>query len=65
MVINLSGELIPDDWAELYRAWGYSAGFFCPSDLRKAMAECLKAKNWCWRSTALVAAWTGVQRSTP
>ena len=39
MVINLSGELIPDDWAELYRAWGYSAGFFCPSDLRKAMAE--------------------------
>ena len=39
MVINLSGELIPDDWAELYRAWGYSAGCFCPSDLRMVLAE--------------------------
>lgn len=38
MVLNLSGELIPDDWAELYRDWGYEAGFFCPADLRKAMA---------------------------
>lgn len=39
MVINLSGELIPDEWAELYRDWGYAAGFFCPADLRKALAE--------------------------
>ena len=39
MIINLSGELIPDDWAELYRDWGYTVGFFCPADLRKSLAE--------------------------
>lgn len=37
MTINLSGELIPDDWAELYRSYGYNAGFFCPMDVRQAI----------------------------
>lgn len=37
MNLNLSGELISDDWAELYRDWGYEAGFFCPGDLRRAI----------------------------
>ena len=37
MNLNLSGELISDDWAELYRDWGYEAGFFCPGDLRQAI----------------------------
>lgn len=39
MVINLSGELIPDDWAEMYRYYGYEAGFYCPGDVRKAVSE--------------------------
>ena len=39
MILNLSGELISDDWAELYRAFGYENGFFCPSDLRRALKE--------------------------
>lgn len=37
MILNLSGELISDDWAELYRDYGYEAGFFCPGDLRQAL----------------------------
>lgn len=32
--INLSGELIVDDWAEIYRHWGFTAGFYCPGDVR-------------------------------
>lgn len=39
MKLNLSGELIPDDWAELYRRWGYVSGFYCPDDVRKAINE--------------------------
>lgn len=39
MILNLSGELMSDDWAELYRDFGYEAGFFCPGDVRKAMAQ--------------------------
>lgn len=39
MTINLSGELIPDDWAELYRAYGYEAGFYSPADVRKAIGD--------------------------
>ena len=39
MTLNLSGELMSDDWAELYRDFGYEAGFFCPGDVRKAMAQ--------------------------
>ena len=39
MTINLSGELIPDDWAELYRAYGYEAGYYSPADVRRAIGE--------------------------
>lgn len=39
--INLSGELMSDDWAELYRYYGYVAGFYCPGDIR-AVIEQLK-----------------------
>lgn len=37
MKLNLSGELIPSDWAEIYRRWGYESGFYCPDDVRKAI----------------------------
>ena len=37
MILNLSGELISDDWAELYRRHDYKAGFFCPADVRDAI----------------------------
>ena len=37
MKLNLSGELIPSDWADLYRKWGYETGFYCPDDIRKAI----------------------------
>ena len=37
MNLNLSGELIPDDWAEAYRKYGYKAGFYCPDDVRQAI----------------------------
>lgn len=37
MTIDLSGELIPDDWAELYRAYGYTIGFYSPADVRNAI----------------------------
>lgn len=39
--INLSGELMSDDWAELYRWFGYESGFYCPGDIR-AVIEQLK-----------------------
>ena len=39
MRLNLSGELITDEWAEVYRWWGYEAGFYCPSDIRNALAK--------------------------
>lgn len=39
MILNLSGELIPDDWAELYRKYGYNAGFYCPADVRGAIQK--------------------------
>jgi ATP-dependent Clp protease protease subunit len=39
MIINLQGELIPDDWAEIYRYWGFNSGFYCPGDIRAAVAE--------------------------
>ena len=39
MKLNLSGELIPSDWAEIYRKWGYESGFYCPDDVRKAIAN--------------------------
>lgn len=37
MKLNLSGELIPSDWAEVYRRWGYKSGFCCPDDVREAI----------------------------
>lgn len=39
MIINLSGELISDACAELYRYYDYTAGFFCPGDVRAAIAQ--------------------------
>lgn len=35
--LNLRGELIPDDWAELYRMFGFNDGFYCPGDIRAAL----------------------------
>lgn len=39
MRINLSGELIPDEWAEVYRFWGYESGYFNPAVIRNAVAN--------------------------
>lgn len=39
MTLNLQGELIPSDWAEIYRAWGFQSGFYCPEDIRQAIAN--------------------------
>lgn len=38
-VINLKGELIPDDWAEIYRWWGFQTGFYCPGDVRAVIDQ--------------------------
>lgn len=40
-VLNLSGELMSDDWAELYRYFGWETGFYCPGDIR-AVIDSLK-----------------------
>lgn len=37
MRLRLCGEVIPDDWAELYRDFGYRAGFYCPGDVLTAI----------------------------
>lgn len=37
--INLSGELLVDDWAELYRWFGYESGFYCPGDIRAVIEQ--------------------------
>lgn len=37
MRLNLQGEVIPNNWAEAYRRWGYKAGFYCPQDIRDAL----------------------------
>lgn len=37
MKLNLSGELVPSDWAEIYRKHGYSSGFYCADDVRDAI----------------------------
>ena len=39
ITLNLSGELIVDEWAELYRYWGYETGFYCPGDVREAIKQ--------------------------
>lgn len=37
MNLNLKGELIRDEWAELYRMFGFGAGYYCPKDMRDAV----------------------------
>lgn len=37
--MNLSGELMPDDCAELYRWFGYENGFYCPADIRDTIRQ--------------------------
>lgn len=39
MNLKLSGELITDDWAELYRYYGITAGFYCPGDVEYAIEQ--------------------------
>ena len=36
--INLSGELISDEWAELYQYFGFETGYFHPAMIRDAVA---------------------------
>lgn len=37
MTINLSGELIPDEWAEVYSWFGIETGYFSPKTVRDAI----------------------------
>ena len=37
MNLRLSGEVLSDDWAELYRWFGIESGYFCPADVRAAV----------------------------
>lgn len=37
MKLNLKGELINDEWAEVYRYSGFTTGFYCPGDVRAAL----------------------------
>lgn len=39
ITLNLAGELISDDWAELYRWFGFESGFYCPADIRGAVEQ--------------------------
>ena len=39
ITLNLNGELVSDDWAELFRWFGYETGFYCPADIRAAIAQ--------------------------
>lgn len=39
MTLNLSGELLCDEWAEVYRWFGFDTGFYCPGDVRSAVDE--------------------------
>jgi ATP-dependent Clp protease protease subunit len=39
MKLTLSGELIPSDWAEVYRKYGYTSGFYCSDDVRNAISN--------------------------
>lgn len=36
-ILRLNGELMCDEWAELYRWFGYETGYFCPADVRAAI----------------------------
>ena len=37
MNIRLCGEVLSDEWAELYRWFGIEAGYYCPGDVRAAI----------------------------
>ena len=37
MKLKLKGQIISDDWAEMYRYFGYDTGFFCPNDISAAI----------------------------
>lgn len=37
--MNLSGELMLDEWAELYRMFGFENGLYCPSDIRDVISQ--------------------------
>lgn len=37
MTLNLKGELLCDEWAEVYRYFGYTSGYYCPSDIGAAI----------------------------
>lgn len=39
ITLNLSGELMSDEWAELYRWFGFEAGIYCPGDIRAAIEQ--------------------------
>lgn len=39
MRLKLKGELISDEWAEVYRMFGFTAGFYCPGDVADAIAR--------------------------
>lgn len=39
MRLNIKGEIFSDEWAELYRYYGFNTGFFCPADLRSAIQQ--------------------------
>lgn len=38
MNLRLQGEVLSDDWAELYRWFGIESGYYCPGDIRAAVA---------------------------
>lgn len=41
MNLNLKGEVLCDEWAEIYRFFGIESGYYCPTDVLSAM-EALK-----------------------
>lgn len=37
MRLQLNGEVLCNDWAELYRCYGFETGYYCPGDIRAAI----------------------------
>ena len=37
MNLKLNGEVLSDEWAEVYRWFGIESGYFCPGDVRAAV----------------------------
>jgi ATP-dependent Clp protease protease subunit len=35
--LKLKGELISDEWAEVYREFGFYTGYYCPADITRAI----------------------------